>query len=74
MYNKVNSKAVKGRRKPGRPFNTTSYPWRSTAIGKSFWLNNCNPPSGQMMERLRNEGFNYSYRITDYGTIMTRIS
>jgi len=74
MYNKVKSNKVKGRRGPGRPFNTTTYPWRSTAIGKGFMLNTMTPPGGQMLEKLRNEGFDYDYYITDYGTFVTRIS
>jgi len=74
MYNKVKSTIVKGNRKPGRPFNTCDYPWRSTAIGKSFWLNHTNPPAGQMMKKLRTEGFFYCYMRTDYGTLMTRIA
>jgi len=74
MYNKVKSNKIKGRRKPGRPFNTTTYPWRSTAIGRGFWLNTMTPPSGRMIEKLRFEGFEYRYVITDYGTFMTRIA
>ena len=74
MYNKVKSNKFKGRRGPGRPFNTTTYPWRSTKIGGAFMLNTMTPPGGQMLEKLRNEGFDYSYKITDYGTIVLRVS
>ena len=73
MFNKVNSTAVRGKRTPGRPFNTTKYPWRSTKIGGSFMLESCHSPGGPTMIKLRNEGFNYHYRITPWGTIMTRI-
>lgn len=73
MYNKVKSTAIKGKRKPGRPFNTTSYPWRSTSIGRGFLLKNSFPPSGQMMTKLESEGFSYTYTLTPFGTLMTRI-
>lgn len=59
MYNKVNSVAVRGNRKPGRPFNTTAYPWRSTSIGNGFFLRHGMKPSQQMMQKLRLEGFRY---------------
>jgi hypothetical protein len=74
MHNKIKSFNIRGKRQPGRPFNTTTYPWRSTAIGRSFYLDNCHPPAGRMIEKLRNEGFDYRYRITDYGTVVTRIA
>jgi hypothetical protein len=59
MYNKINSAAVRGNRKPGRPFNTTTYPWRSTAIGRGFFLRHGMKPGQQMIQKLRNEGFCY---------------
>ena len=53
MHNKIKSMVISGKRKPGRPFNTTTYPWRSTAIGRSFHLNPGAKPSNSMLQKLR---------------------
>jgi len=76
MYNKVNSVAHRGTRKPGRPFNTTTYPWRSTPIGKSFILPGKNRVCiGQMQQKLRFEGFIYTGTpLKGIGLMVTRIA
>jgi len=73
MHNKIKSFNLRGKRSPGRPFNTTTYPWRSTKIGGSFMLNTMTPPAGRMIIKLRSEGFDYRYQLTDWGTLMIRI-
>jgi hypothetical protein len=59
MANKIKSFAV-AKRKTGRPFNTTRYPWRSLAIGRSFFLRPGKKVSGSMLQKLREEGFFFS--------------
>jgi hypothetical protein len=59
MHNKIKSFNLRGKRSPGRPFNTTTYPWRSTAIGRGFFLRSGMKPGQQMLQKLRNEGFRY---------------
>ena len=59
MYNKVKSVLVKGNRKPGRPFNTTVYPWRSTPIGGGFFIRSGMKPGSQTIQQLKLEGFHY---------------
>jgi hypothetical protein len=58
---------IGGRRKPGRPFNTTTYPWRSIAIGRSFHLNPGMNPSNSMLTKLRTEGRDFRIVETKYG-------
>ena len=67
MHNKIKSIAISGKRKPGRPFNTTTYPWRSTAIGRSFHLNPGAKPSNSMLQKLREEGRSFRIVETKYG-------
>jgi hypothetical protein len=75
MYNKVNSTIVKGNRKPGRPFNTTKHPWRSTSIGKSFILPGIGRKCiGQMQQRLKSEGFIYISTPSTFGLVVTRVA
>jgi len=65
---------ISGKRKPGRPFNTTTYPWRSVAIGRSFHLNPGMNPSGSMLQKLREEGRKFQFTETNYGYKATRIA
>jgi hypothetical protein len=75
MHNKIKSVANRGKRAPGRPFNTTSYPWRSIAIGRSFRLRTQTPPGGQFMAKLRAEGRDFKYTLKPGGyTVITRIA
>ena len=60
-------------RGPGRPFNTTRYPWRSTAIGRSFFLRPGKEYSRRMMTQLRSEGFFYEAVETERGYKMVRV-
>jgi hypothetical protein len=73
-HNKIKSINVRGKRKPGRPFNTTTYPWRSSAIGTIFRLNNSHPPAGRMIAKLKAEGFEWRSILDEEGTIMLRIA
>jgi hypothetical protein len=74
MYNKVNSTAVRGSRKPGRPFNTTKHPWRSTAIGREIFLPNAKA-SRSTLTRLRTEGFDFMILSeTVKGTRLLRVA
>jgi hypothetical protein len=60
-------------RGPGRPFNTTRYPWRSTAIGRSFYLRPGKMPGMRMIYQLKAEGFQYEAVETDRGYKMVRL-
>ena len=72
MHNKVKSIAVKGKRKPGRPFNTTKHPWRSTAIGRGFFIPGRVSFGGSMSQKLKSEGFIYSFYPTGDGMVAVR--
>lgn len=72
MANKIKSIAVSSRKR-GRPFNTTRYPWRSTAIGRSFFLRPGKEYSRRMVTQLKAEGFIYEAVETDRGYKMVRI-
>ena len=74
MVNKIESKTISSR-KPGRPFNTTKYPWRSTAIGRSFilWGWKAKPNGCKMYQKLKKEGFEYSFKKIPTGFRATRI-
>jgi len=73
MVNKIESKTI-GARKPGRPFNTTKYPWRSTAIGRSFILWGWKyTTGGSCYHKLKKEGFVYSFKKVPTGVKATRI-
>lgn len=72
MANIIKSVSI-GKRKPGRPFNTTRYPWRSTAIGRSFYLRPGKEYSRKMMTKLRKEGFIYQAVETERGYMMVRV-
>ena len=74
MHNKIKSIAIGGKRKPGRPFNTTTYPWRSTAIGRSFHLNPGMSPSQSMLQKLREEGRKFQFVETNYGYKAIRVA
>jgi hypothetical protein len=63
---------ISGKRKPGRPFNTTTYPWRSVAIGRSFHLNPGMEVSSSQLTKLRAEGRNFKVTQTPYGYKVTR--
>jgi hypothetical protein len=66
VHNKIKSMVISGKRKPGRPFNTTTYPWRSVAIGRSFHINpGCRV--GSMLTTLRGEGREFKIVPTKYG-------
>jgi hypothetical protein len=72
MVNKIKSVRI-AKRAPGRPFNTTTYPWRSTAIGRSFILNQkgCTP---SMRWKLQHEGIFFKATPAGKGWLMTRIA
>jgi hypothetical protein len=72
MVNKIKSVRIT-KRAPGRPFNTTTYPWRSTAIGRSFILNQktCWP---MMRSKLQNEGIFFNATPLPKGWLMTRVA
>ena len=72
MANKIKSIAVASR-KPGRPFNTTRYPWRSTAIGRSFYLRPGKKVSQSMLQQLREEGFFFSVVESERGYRVFRV-
>jgi hypothetical protein len=73
MYNKIKSFNLRGKRSPGRPFNTTTYPWRSTAIGRSFILNQKNQ-SPMMRWKLQQEGIFFdAIRLTANSWLFTRV-
>jgi hypothetical protein len=74
VHNKIKSIVIGGKRKPGRPFNTTTYPWRSVAIGRSFHLNPGAKPGMQMLYRLKAEGRDFKFSETKYGYKATRIA
>lgn len=66
--------AVKGKRRPGRPFNTTKHPWRSIAIGKSFIVPGRFTKGGKMFQTLREEGYVFRHTITARGLKVTRLA
>jgi len=74
MHNKVKSIANRGKRKPGRPFNSTRYPWRSISIGRSFLIPGRFTTGGNMRQVLKEEGFNFKYQVTARGLKITRIA
>ena len=75
MHNKIKSIAIRGKRRPGRPFNTTTYPWRSIAIGQSFRLRSKTPPAGWFISQLREEGRVFKYTLKpNSNTVVTRIA
>lgn len=71
MHNKIKSFNLRGKRGQGRPFNTTTYPWRSTSIGKGFFLPVGINPSNRMTQVLRKEGF--IYKKIDLSTASTTL-
>ncbi len=72
VHNKIKSMVIGGKRRPGRPFNTTTYPWRSVAIGRSFHLNPGMEVSQSQLTKLRAEGRNFKVTQTPYGYKVTR--
>jgi hypothetical protein len=74
MHNKVKSIANRGGRRPGRPFNSTRYPWRSISIGRSFLIPGRFTTGGHMSQVLKAEGFNFKYQVTARGLKVTRIA
>lgn len=74
VHNKIKSIAVSGKRKPGRPFNTTTYPWRSIAIGRSFHFNPGMKPGSRMLQQLREEGRYFRIVETKYGYKAIRVA
>jgi hypothetical protein len=74
MFNKIKSFNIRGSRQPGRPFNTTKHPWRSTAIGRGFFIPGRTSFGGQMSQKLKAEGFNYTLTAVHGGMIAIRVA
>ena len=74
MHNKIKSVAISGKRKPGRPFNSTRYPWRSISIGQSFMIPGRFSTGGGMQQILREEGLHFEYKVMARGVKITRIA